>query len=262
MKNNILIILVIFISLNLFSEDSKFAIPQRVEPVGVYTKIRIDAGGSEKRDVNYYEREKQAYIEGELKFLNYFSVKFGTTKTQWEKSGAKTLTELDRFNIGLKFAREHATSFGAFAWGFGTRLIDKQNPKFKRDDVAPDLYILRTHLNMGLKFDAFEVIANFQFQSESNRQFKEEPSQEFRRNYLGSLALSYGFTENFRGFLETEYRAPYNPKVDLNIRSWNLYPGISYQIYTGGFLGFSLQFPMLQERTFDRGLRLSYYHVF
>jgi hypothetical protein len=262
MKNKFFILVIILLSKNLFSEDSKFAIPQRVEPVGVYTKIRIDAGGSEKRDINYYEREKQAYLEGELKFLEYFSIKLGTTKTQWEKSGAKTLTELDRFNVGLKFAREHSTSFGAFAWGFGTRLFDRQNPKLKRDDIAPDLYILKTHFNLGLKINNFEIITNFQFQSETNRQLKEEANQEFRRNYLGSIALSYGFTENLRGFLETEYRAPYNPKIDLNIRSWNLYPGFSYQIYSGGFLGFSVQIPMLQERTYDRGVRLSYYHVF
>jgi hypothetical protein len=262
MKNKFLFCFLFLFALHLKSESSQFAIPQRLDPVGVYTKIRLDASAAENREKNVYEREKQGNIEGEVKFLNYFSFKLATQKTQWERSGSKTLTELDRLNVGLKFAMEHSLSFGALAWGGGVRWFDKQNSKYARDNVSPELYLLRTHFNLGLKIHSFEIIGNVQFQTESNRQFKEEANQEFRRNIQGSLALSYGFSEKFRGFLETEYRKPYNVEIDTKTKFWNVYPGISYQIYKGGFLGFSFQFPVTPDRLYDRGVRLSFYHVF
>jgi hypothetical protein len=261
MKNRFCIIL-FFFSFSIFSEDSKFSVPLRVEPVGVYTKIRVDAGASENRERNVYEREKQAYLEGELKFLNYFSVKLGTTKTQWERSGSKTLTELDRVNLGLKFAMEHSVGGGTFAWGGGVRGFDRQSQKVARDSVAPEMYLIRPHFNIGYKYNAFEIILNGHVQSETNRRFKEGSDEEFRRHYQVGVSISYGLTENFRVFLESELRRPYNERIDTKSKFWNIYPGLSYQIYQNGFLGLSLQFPVTPDRLMDRGVRISYFHIF
>jgi hypothetical protein len=244
------------------NEKSSFAVPLRVEPAAVYTKIRIDGQVSENRESNVYEREKQGNMEGELKFLQYFSVKVGTTKSQWEKSGSKTLTQLDRLNVGLKFAKEHQFSFGSIVWGGGVRWFDQQSKKYARDGEAPELYLVRPNLNFGLRLGAFEAIADLQFQSETNRAFKENSKEEFRRYYQTGLSLSYGLTENFRLFAETEYRKPYNQTVDVHTKFWNVYPGVSYQVYKGGFLSASLQFPIIQERQMDKGIRISYFHIF
>ncbi len=243
-------------------EKSSFAVPLRVEPAAVYTKIRIDGQVSENRESNVYEREKQGNIEGELKFLQNFSVKVGTTKSQWEKSGSKTLTQLDRLYAGLKFAKEHQLSFGSIVWGGGVKWFDQQSKKYARDGQAPELYLIRPNLNFGLKLGAFEAIIDLQFQSETNRAFKENSKEEFRRYYQSGLALSYGLTENFRLFAETEYRRPYNQTVDVHTKFWNVYPGVSYQVYSGGFLSASLQIPVIPERQMDRGIRISYFHVF
>lgn len=264
MKNKILIgLLLLAATIQIFGdEQSSFAIPLRVEPAAVYTKVRIDGQVSEKRDSNVYQREKVGYIEGEYKFLQNFSIKVGTTKSQWEKSGSKTLTQYDRLNVGLKYAREHQLSFGSFVWGGGVRWFDRQSKAYARDGVAPELYLIRPNINLGLKIGAFEAIADFQFQSETNRAFKENSQEEFRRYYQAGLALSYGVTDNLRLFAETEYRKPYNPVVDVNTKFWNVYPGLSYQIYKGGYLAASAQIPVIPERQMDRGLRISYFHVF
>jgi len=264
MKNKILVsILFLFGIIRISAEEqSSFAIPLRVEPAAVYTKVRIDGQVSEKRDSNIYQREKVGYIEGEYKFLQYFSIKVGTTKSQWERSGSKTITQYDRLNVGLKFAREHQFSFGAFVWGGGVRWFDRQSKQYARDGVAPELYLVRPNLNFGLKIGSFEAIVDLQFQSETNRAFKENSQEEFRRYYQAGLALSYGVTDKLRLFAETEYRKPYNPVVDVNTKFWNVYPGLGYQIYKGGYLAVSGQLPVIPERLMDRGIRISYFHVF
>lgn len=250
-------------TIGIFADDrSSFAVPLRIEPAAVYTKIRIDGNGAERRDSNVYEREKQGYIEGEFKFLQNFSIKAGITKTQWEKSGSATLTQQGRLNVGLKYASEHNLSFGAIVWGGGIRWFDKQDKQFARDGVAPELYLVRPNLNFGLRVGPFEVIADLQFQSETNRAFKENSKEEFRRHYQAGLAISFGLTDNLRLFAETELRKPYQEKVDTNTKFWNVYPGLSYQIYKGGFLSVSAQIPVIPERQMDRGVRISYFHVF
>ena len=95
MKNkNFIALCLLALTISIYgNEKSSFAIPLRIEPAAVYTKIRIDGQGVEKREDNIYEREKQGSIEGEFKFFEYFSVKAGTTKTQWEKSDSATLTQ-------------------------------------------------------------------------------------------------------------------------------------------------------------------------
>ena len=250
MKNKVISVFgLLAFTIGIYADDkSSFAVPLRVEPAAVYTKIRIDGQAAENREANVYEREKQGNIEGELKFLQYFSVKVGTTKSQWEKSGSKTLTQMDRLYAGLKFAKEHQLSFGSIVWGGGVKWFDQQSKKYARDGQAPELYLLRPNLNFGLKLGAFEAIVDLQFQTETNRAFKENPKEEFRRYYQSGLALSYGLTENFRIFAETKF--------------WNVYPGVSYQIYNGGFLSASLQFPVIPERQMDRGMRISYFHIF
>ena len=119
MKNKVISVFgLLAFTIGIYADDkSSFAVPLRVEPAAVYTKIRIDGQAAENREANVYEREKQGNIEGELKFLQYFSVKVGTTKSQWEKSGSKTLTQMDRLYAGLKFAKEHQLSFGSIVWG-------------------------------------------------------------------------------------------------------------------------------------------------
>ncbi|MBP7281699.1 MAG: hypothetical protein KBA66_08995 [Leptospiraceae bacterium] len=264
MKNkNFIALCLLALTISIYgNEKSSFAIPLRIEPAAVYTKIRIDGQGVEKREDNIYEREKQGSIEGEFKFFEYFSVKAGTTKTQWEKSDSATLTQQSRLNVGLKFASEHKFSSGAFVWGGGVRGFDKQSPKYAREGVAPELYLIRPNLNLGLKLGDFEAIIDLQMQSETNKAFKENQQEQFRRYYQGGLALSYGLTENFRLFAETECRKPYNSSIDVNSKFWNVYPGFSYQIYKGGFISASLQFPVIEERLMDRGARISYFHVF
>ena len=118
MKNKLRIsIVLLFFGMHIYADEkSSFAVPLRVEPAAVYTKIRIDGQAAENRESMYTKEKKQGNIEGELKFLQYFSVKVGTTKSQWEKSGSKTLTQLDRLNVGLKFAKEHQLSFGSIVW--------------------------------------------------------------------------------------------------------------------------------------------------
>lgn len=265
MINNRIIAILLVIGTGIASKieaQSTFALPLRIEAPGVYTRVRLDGSGMESRTNAVYEREKSANLEGEIRFLQNFSFRAGVTGTKWDKTDSATITEKGRVNVGLKYAQEYNLGWGAFTWGLGIRGFNRQTEKLKREDISPEMYLVRPHAGAGLKIGFFEIATELRLQSETNSSFKEKPNEEFRRYYQAGISVSYGITENLRLYAESEYRTPYNKKIDDNAKFWNIYPGVSYQIYQKGFLSVSMQYPMIREREADRGIRVSYFHLF
>lgn len=251
-------------SLSTLSADSTFAHPLQVEPVTVYKKVRVDARGVENRESGNYDRQRNVSFEAEWSFLDMFSVKGGGGAAKYESTGNKPSTLTDRWNLGLKFGKSFGGESFRFGVGAGMRLFNKQTGASPYYQNAPDLYLVKPSFSLGMGFGALDIVAEMSLVSETNPSFHEKVKQDFRRHYVKGLSVSYGLDNNqVRLFLETLYYEPYDKRVDKNIDSWYMCPGISYKLYESGFITASAQVPMRNELyTWDRGLKISYFHFF
>lgn len=247
--------------MSVFAESSSFAHPLRIEPASLYTKVRVGFLAEEGRDHNIYQRNRKANLEGEYNFMKYFSAKLASGYRRRELSNSETLNSFDRYMIAFKFGQEIRKKF-VYGFGLKTYSRERRNPELRKDGVVSDYYLLRPNFSIGFKMAKFELMAEVHMQTETNAKFKESQNEEFRRHYQGGLALSYAITNSLRLFLEMEYREPYNKKIDLKTRFWNVYPGFSWQLYKKGLLYVSLQSSIKNERGIDRGGEMGFMHFF
>jgi len=247
----------------LLSIDSKFEHPLRIEPASIYTKLRLDGAIAENHQLDTYQKDKNFSFEGEFKFLEYFSIKLNGGKTWYKTTDTQPISQWDRWNVAVKFAKESGSRDSRVVFGGGVRLFNKQIGEHPRAYVAPELYLIKPHISFGFGTSGFEVQLEGAFQTETNTKFKEGPKEEFRRYYQFGLSISQKLTESIRVFIETDYKEPYNKKVDLNTRAWYWYPGLSLSPYESGRIAISLQFPVSkQDYLYERGLKISYFHFF
>ncbi len=261
----IIFIILIFITKFLSpvsADSSQFGHPLRIEPAGIYNKLRLDGTYTQRRTDKTFEKDKSASVEGEIIFLDNFSLKVNGGATRYESVGEKTISQNDRWNTTLKFASESGGSNLRFVWGGGVRLYDKQKTQNPRYEINPDLYIVRPNLSFGVGVGIFEFQADLSMQSETNSKFREVNNQDFRRSYQagGLVSVSLG---NLRLLAETEYRVPYDKKIDTLSRYWNFYPGISYKIFDQTMISLSGQIPVNGESSeLGKGFRFSLFQFF
>lgn len=264
MKGKIFYIFLYLFSLNLLlaGDSSQFGHPLRIEPAGIYNKIRLDGNYTERKNVSTFEKDRNATLEGEFIFLDNFSLKIAGGGTKYETTNSKSITQNDRWNAALKYARESGGSGFRFVWGGGVRVFNKQIGEGIRYDVAPDLYLVRPNLSMGFGLGIFEFQADLSMQSETNSKFREAENQEFRRFYQAGGLASVNLGD-LRLLLETEIREPYNKTIDSRSRFWNVYPGISYKIFDKTMVSISGQFPVNGEQSeLGKGFRFSLFQFF
>jgi hypothetical protein len=260
----IVIFFILFLgTLSIYSESSGFSHPLIVEPVGIYNKVRLDGQASDNRESNIYEREIKGSFEGEYKLGNYFSIKGNAGVKKFDSSKSASISNSDRYSLAVKFASEHGNSDFRFSWGATLRGYSMFKGQYPKSESSGDLYLIRPSLSFGIGIQKLEIISELSVQSETNSSFKEGPRQEFKRNYLAGLSFSYPLGDKWIFFLETEYKEPYEKKIDLKIRSWNSYPGLSYKLYSSGILSVSVQVPIQSDSyNWDRGMKISYFHFF
>lgn len=263
MRDKIYFILIFLFSVSFLkaTENSSFGHPLRIEPAGIYNKIRLDGNYTERKNGTILERDKNGSIEGEFIFLNNFAFKVAGGATKYDTTDAKSITQNDRWNAALKYANETGGKL-RFVWGGGVRVFNKQIGESVRYDVSPDLYLVRPNLSVGLGFGIFEFQADLSMQSETNMKFREQNNQEFRRFYQAGGLVSVNLGD-LRLLLETEVREPYNKTQDVRSRYWNAYPGISYKIFEQTMVSISGQFPVNGEPgELGRGFRFSLFQFF
>ena len=148
--------------------------------------------------------------------------------------------------------------------GAGVKFYDRKRGAPLQERENPEYYLVSPNFGLGFKSGKFEIMTEFRFQTETNRKFKEGTLEEFRRFYQFGIAPSYSITPNLRGFLEFEYREPYDKIIDTKTRFFNFYPGISYNTDNFGTFNLSLQVRLLskEENSIDRGIRFSYFYFF
>ncbi|MCE9501938.1 MAG: hypothetical protein K8R21_15770 [Leptospira sp.] len=269
MKDKLAFTLIILLSVPAIYSDgnttmSSFSHPLRIQPAAVYTKVRADAVADENRDGTSYSRDRAMRIEGEYKITGTISVNSSMGQTLFEKSKSEPIRENDRLNLGMRYAKEVPLPFGTIVFGGGLQLFNARSDKApKRDTENPTLYLVRPQASFGLRMGSFEIQSELRFQGETNPSLHEKYNEEFRRYFQGGLSLSYGLSESFRVFMETEYRHPYNRKVDTETRFWNAYPGFSYRITQKTIISASVLVPIaLEKYSQDRGIRLSVFYFF
>lgn len=264
MKDKIFLIILAYIfSFVVHAKESNFEHTLRIEPASVYSKIHLSGNVAENHSIDIYQKDKNLSLEGELKFLDVFSIKLAGGKTKYQETDQKPISQWDRLNVGLKFAKENGVKNNRVVYGSGIRIFLQESNQNPRTQNSPNLYLVKPHFSFGWGIGDFEIQTEFAFQTETNSKFKESAQEEFRRNYIFGLSVSYGLTDWFRLLFETEYLEPYQKKIDTNIGGWYAYPGFMLSLFENGRLGVSLQFPISkQDYLYERGLKISYIHYF
>ncbi|WCL49935.1 hypothetical protein [Leptospira sp. GIMC2001] len=242
-------------SISAQENSSKFRHPLNIQAVGLYSKIQLDGTSWERRDGETYQNSKKGIVEGEFKALENLSFAFNTGYTNFTNTDSGSYKARDRIGFGVKSAWEGKD----WLFGMGLYGYSKDSHIPKTETVNPNLYLVRPYIGGGFQFIGFQILANIEFQSETNSKFNESYNEEFRRHYKVGASVSYGFTDFLTGFLEAETRIPYNKEIDTNTRYGNVYPGISYKSDVGTF-AVSAGFPVIDDRLFDRQVRLSYFY--
>ncbi len=245
------------------SKDSKFEHTLRIEPASLYSKIYLIGGVAENHSRGIYQKDKNLAFEGEWKFQDTFSVKLSGGISEYQETDQKTISQWDRWSLGLKFANEVEKKQNRFVYGVGIRIFTQELKQNPRTQNAPNLYLLKPHLSFGFGVGNFELQTEISFQTETNSKLKEEGLEEFRRNYTFGTSFSYQFLSWIKVLLETEYFEPYQKKVDTQIRGWYLYPGFLFFVYDSMRVGVSFQFPITkQDYLYERGVKISYLYYF
>jgi hypothetical protein len=257
----IFLFIFIFSLFQLSAENSEFGHPLRIEPAGIYNKVKVDGTYTEKKADKIFEKDRNLSVEGELIFLDRFSIKGGGGATKYNSTNANPILQNDRFNLGLKYANESGGKI-RLVYGGGIRVYNKQIGEHPRFEVAPDLYLVRPNLSLGVGIGIFEFQADLSMQSETNTKFREMENKDFRRFYQAGGLVSVNLGD-LRLLLESEYRIPYDKQIDSRSRFWNAYPGISYKIFDKSMVTLSGQIPINGEAGEQgRGFRFSFFQFF
>ncbi|WP_411824273.1 hypothetical protein [Leptospira sp. 'Mane'] len=244
--------------------SSKFAHPIQIEPVAIYTKVRVNAIYWDKKFQSVYEQNKNINIEGEYAFTKSLSVTSSIGRNENVFTDSETEKTWDRWNAGLKYGKIWDTGSSQWLFGAGLRLYDRKRNSELRERENPELYLVRPNIGVGFKKGAFEIMTEFRFQTETNSRFKESNLQEFRRYYQIGIAPSFAVSQSLRVFTELEYREPFAKDIDTKTRFFNFYPGVSYATEKAGTFSLSFLLPVLakNENAIDRGIRFSYIYFF
>jgi hypothetical protein len=240
------------------SSSSKFRHPLQIQAVGLYSKIQVQASAADKRLEDVYTRNQNAMVEGEWKALDNVSFLLTTGLTNFSRSDSGSFKGRDRIGFGIKSAWENEN----WLIGGGAVVYNRNGAQPKSEIYSPDLYILRSYFGVGFKAGDFQVQSDFQFQSETNSQFKEKFNEEFHRHFQAGVSLSYGVFENLAVFAEVETRIPYNKEIDKESRYASVYPGISIPTESYGTFAISAGIPIMNDRIYDRSVRLNYFLIF
>jgi hypothetical protein len=261
-KTEYLYILFLFLlshgSLIADSNSSKFRHPLQIQAVGLYSKIQLQGNAGDKRKDDEYSRNQNAMAEGEWKAFDTLSFLLTTGYTNYQQSSPGSFRGRDRIGLGVKSAWESEN------WLFGGGLIVyNQNAAHpKSENYNPDFYIMKSYLGLGFKIGDFQLQSEVQFQSETNSQFKEKYNDEFRRHYQAGVSISYGILKNLAAFVELETRVPYNKIIDKDARYAAIYPGVSFPTEEYGTFAISGGIPVIDDRIYDRSIRLNYFFIF
>ncbi|MCG9875306.1 MAG: hypothetical protein MH321_11035 [Leptospiraceae bacterium] len=235
--------------------SSKFVHPLNIQAVGLYSKIQVDGSAWERRNGEKYQNNKTARVEGEIKAFENLSFAINTGYTDFTQTDSGSYKGRDRVGFGAKTAWEGEN----WQFGMGVFGYSKDTTIPKTESFNPNFLLVRPYLGGGFRFLGFQILANVEFQTETNSKFKETYNEEFRRHYKAGASLAYTFFDKLTLFLEAETRIPYNKEIDTNIRYGNAYPGISYKSDLGTF-ALSAGIPVIDDRLFDRQAKLSYFY--
>jgi hypothetical protein len=235
--------------------SSKFQHPLNIQAVGLYSKVQVDGSAWERRNGDKYQNNKTAKIEGEIKAFENLSFAINTGYTDFTQTDSGSYKGRDRIGFGLKTAWEGEN----WLFGMGVFGYSKNSTIPKTETFNPDFLLVRPYLGGGFRLLGFQVLANVEFQTETNSSFKEKYNDEFRRHYKAGASVGYTFFDTLTLFLEAETRIPFNKEIDTNTRYGNAYPGISYKTDLGTF-ALSGGIPVINDRLFDRQVKVSYFY--
>lgn len=236
--------------------SSAFRHPLQIQAPALYNKFRVQGNASDRSNDKEYIREQNLGIEGEWRFLENISLTLKSGYTDHRNTESASYKGQDRLGLGIKSAWE----WEDLLVGVGILGFSRHPSAPKTASIQPDFFQLRPYLGVGYKIGDFQMQSEFHFQTETNSQFRENFSEEFRRHYQLGLSLSYGLVDFLSAYLELETRIPYNSKIDTNTRYATAYPGVAFHSESWGRFAVSAGIPVMNERIVDRSVRIQYFY--
>lgn len=264
MKDRAVPVILLFLALPLTvraGERRPFAPLLRMDTPAVFSRIRVEGGMNEYRDGEDWGRQRTLGLQVEFTFTSNFSIDASAGRGFFEREDSRAVWEDLRPSLGGNFAFAGSCFQMECAFGAGVRLFGRRRAKANREGQENRLYLIRPHLQFGVRRGILEGLVELRLESETNHRFKEDQDQEFRRHVQLGLALVVQRSDRFSLILETAVREPYHREVDGDIGFWNLHPGLQFRPGEQTVLCLSLQFPLRAEQHGERGW-LAYFTYF
>jgi hypothetical protein len=243
-------------SIHAQDQSSGFRHPLQIQATGLYSKIQVQGNAGDRRDKDDYIRNQNGHIEGEWKAFENLGFSLNTGYTNFQRTDSGSFKGRDRIGFGIKSAWE----FDNWLLGGGVLGFSPNSQQPKTETNNPDFFVVRPYLGLGYKIGDFQVQGELHFQTETNDAFRERFNEEFRRHYQAGVSFSYGILESLNLFLEMETRVPYNLEIDTDTRYASVYPGVSFETQDYGTFAVSAGFPIINDRLYDRSVRLQYFY--
>ncbi len=258
MNRSLRSIIAVFISALLFSafspglraEEGYYAVPDGIYSKRVLPAIRFGAE-YDSFDLNqhaYYMRRQTLSAYGEWAFNEYFSLAATLPWTRRTETKTQTATRFDNMGLGA-----HAAIPGSSFIPVGGLDMTLPTGREQEGIGSKRIFNMEPYAGLGYYDGAFSILGLVRYNTQTNRDFKEDPDQgdDFARTWLYNVNLGWNF-EAVDLLLEYQYKYTYDPNPKRK-STHTIAPGINVKI-DQVILSLSVPYSLSRERDFGAGV--------
>lgn len=243
---------------SIFGQARQFPLPDYIysRPVIPGTRFGAEYSTYDIEQHKYYKRTQTFRANGEFAFNDYVSIRGDLPWTRKKETNTETRTRFDNMGLGLHLANPNGNwiPLGGLDFTLATG-NEKTGIGSKR------VFNIEPFVGIGYHGDLFSIAAIGRYNSQANKQFKEDPAKkdDFERTWIANLNLGMSFTY-LDVLLEYQYRYLYDP--DPKRQSFHsIAPGLNVKL-SNFMLGVSIPYALSRERPYDIGAILRIYGRF
>ncbi|MCE9599407.1 MAG: hypothetical protein K8S54_15690 [Spirochaetia bacterium] len=254
----LLIASALFQTAPVFAQARSFPLPDYIysKPVLPGTRFGVEYSTYELERHKYYKRTQTVRANGEFAFNDYVSIRGDLPWTRKKETNTETHTRFDNMGLGVHLANPDGNwiPLGGLDFTLATG-NDKVGIGSKR------IFNVEPFVGVGYHGDMFSIAAIGRYNSQANRNFKEDATKkdDFERAWVANLNLGLSFTY-LDLLLEYQYKYLYDP--DPKHQSFHsIAPGINIKL-SNFMLGFAVPYAMSKDRPYDIGAIVRIYGRF
>ncbi|MCB1325374.1 MAG: hypothetical protein H7A21_16465 [Spirochaetales bacterium] len=202
----------------------------------------------------FFERRQSLYAFGEYAFTDFFSLHASVPYTRRWITDSERRSHLDNIELGAKLGWDLGGWMPYFGLAGNLATGNEESGIGSKEfgNVEP-------YAGLRLGQDWFFFAVGARYNSQTNRQFREDDEQEFRRYWLLESALAFSFSW-IDLMLEYQYKHLRDPG-EAAFSGQVLAPGVNLKI--GDLVvGLSVPWALSKEREYDLGFRLQATYLF